>query len=186
MPKLTGVRVAVLATDGFEESELLEPVKALKEAGATVSIVSLKSGSIQGMNHHEKSNRVPVDREITSVSADEFDAVVLPGGALNADAMRVNENVLAFLKSMDQAGKPIASICHAMWELISAGLVRGRTLTSYHTIRDDIVNSGGIWFDMEVVEDKNWVTSRKPADLPAFNKSILRKFEECCGTAVTR
>jgi protease I len=176
MTDLTDLRVAVLATDGFEESELTEPVKVLRDAGATVTIISLKPGEIQGVKHDKKGKKVRVDRTINDVMADEFDAVQLPGGALNADAMRTVPEVKAFLKSMQATGKPIAAICHAPWELISAGLVRGRTLTSYHTIRDDIINAGGTWFDMEVVEDGNWVTSRQPSDLPAFNAAMLRLF----------
>src|SRR5207245_2217161 len=140
--------VAVLATDGFEESELTEPVRALRNAGASVTIVALKPGEIQGVKHHDKGKKVHVDRVIGDVTADEFDGALLPGGALNADAMRVVPEVLTFLKSMQKTDKPIAAICHAPWELISAGLVRGRTLTSYHTIRDDITNAGGTWFDL--------------------------------------
>jgi protease I len=176
MADLSGFRVAVLATDGFEESELTEPVRALQDAGAAVTIVSLKPGEIQGVKHHEKGKKVPVDRTIRDVKPDEFDAVQLPGGALNADAMRAVPEVQSFLKAVQGAGKPIAAICHAPWELISAGLVRGRTLTSYHTIRDDIINAGGTWLDREVVEDQNWVTSRQPSDLPAFNAAMLRLF----------
>ncbi len=176
MADLSGFRVAVLATDGFEESELTEPVRALQDAGAAVTIVSLKPGEIQGVKHHEQGKKVPVDRTIREVMADDFDAVQLPGGALNADAMRAVPEVQAFLRAVQGAGKPIAAICHAPWELISAGLVRGRTLTSYHTIRDDITNAGGTWLDREVVEDRNWVTSRQPSDLPAFNAAMLRLF----------
>jgi protease I len=183
MADLSGCRVAVLATDGFEESELTEPVKALRDAGAHVTIVSPKSGEIQGYRHDQKGKKVAVDRLIGDVTADDFDAVQLPGGALNADAMRAVLDVLAFLKSMQELGRPIAAICHAPWELISAGLVRGRTLTSYHTIKDDIANAGGNWFDLEVVEDKNWVTSRQPSDLPAFNAAMLRLFSESLARA---
>jgi len=176
MADLSGFRVAVLATDGFEESELTEPVKALKDAGAAVTVVSIEPGEIQGARHHEKGKKVRVDRTIGGVRADEFDGVQLPGGALNADAMRAVPEVLAFLKAIDGAGKPVAAICHAPWELISAGLVKGRTLTSYHTIKDDVTNAGGSWVDREVVEDRNWVTSRQPSDLPAFNAAMLRLF----------
>jgi protease I len=183
MADLTGFRVAVLATDGFEESELTEPVKALQDAGAEVTIVSLQRGDIQGYNHHDKTNTVQVDRLIEDVAADEFDGVMLPGGALNADALRASPAVLRFLKSAQELGKPIAAICHAPWALISAGLVRGRTLTSYHTIRDDITNAGGTWFDLEVVEDGNWVTSRQPSDLPAFNRAMLRLFANSLAVA---
>jgi protease I len=177
MSELSGFRVAVLATDGFEEPELTEPVKALREAGAWVTILSPKAGEIQGVRHDiDKTIKVKVDRPLKGASAEEFDAVHLPGGALNADAMRMVPEVQAFLRAMQEAGKPIAVICHAPWELVSAGLVRGRTLTSYHTIQDDIRNAGGRWVDREVVEDGNWVSSRQPADLPEFNRAMIRLF----------
>jgi protease I len=180
MNELSGLRVAVLATDGFEESELTEPVKALKEAGAEVVIVSLEQGQIQGMRHDsEKSIKVDVDRTIDEVSTDEFDAVHLPGGTLNADAMRMAPGVQSFLREMQGSGKPISAICHAPWELVSAGLVRGRTLTGYHTIQDDIRNAGGNWVDRDVVGDQNWVTSRQPSDLPAFNRAMIGLFSSC-------
>ena len=174
MSQLSGFRVAVLATDGFEEPELTEPVKALRQEGARVTILSPKPGEIQGVRHDiDKTIKVKVDRTLKDVSAEEFDAVHLPGGALNADAMRMVPEVQAFLREMQDAGKPFAVICHAPWELLSAGLVRGRTLTSYHTIQDDVRNAGGNWVDREVVEDGNWVTSRQPGDLPAFNRAML-------------
>jgi protease I len=176
MANLSGFRVAVLATDGFEESELTEPVRALKDAGATVNVVSPKSGQIQGFKHDTKSNTVKVDRTLSDVRPDEYDGVQLPGGALNADAMRMVPEVQAFLQVFQRDGKPIAAICHAPWELISADLVRGRTLTSYHTIQDDVKNAGGNWVDREVVEDGNWVTSRQPGDLPAFNRAMVALF----------
>src|SRR5258707_4517464 len=177
MSKLTDFRVAVLATDGFEESELAGPVTALQAAGAWVTIVSLAAGGIQGVRHDlDKSVKVVVDRTIRDVRAEEFDAVLLPGGPVNADSMRMVPEVQAFLREMQEAGKPISAICHAPWELISAGLVRGRTLTSYHTIQDDIRNAGGNWVDREVVEDDNWVTSRQPGDLLAFNRAMLALF----------
>ncbi len=177
MSRLTDFRVAVLATDGFEESELTEPVKALRDAGAQASILSLKPGQIQAVRHDlDKTVKIKVDRAIRDASAAEFDAVHLPGGTVNADSMRMAQEVQAFLREMQDAGKPIAAICHAPWELVSAGLVRGRTLTSYHTIQDDIRNAGGNWVDREVVEDGNWVTSRQPDDLPAFNRAMLGLF----------
>src|SRR2546421_1155079 len=179
MSKLTDFRVAVLATDGVEESELTEPVKALRDAGARVTIVSLKPGQIQAVRHDlDKTMKINVDREIGDVSAEEFDAVHLPGGTVNADSMRMVPEVQAFLRHMQDAGKPIAAICHAPWELVSAGLVHGRTLTSYHTIQDDVRNAGGNWVDREVVEDGNWVTSRRPSDLPAFNRAMLSLFSQ--------
>jgi deglycase len=177
MSELSDLRVAVLATDGFEESELTEPVKALKNAGAEVTIVSLKPGQIQGVRHDlDKSLKVKVDRTIDEVSADEFDAVHLPGGTVNADSMRMVREVQAFLRAMQEAGKPLSAICHAPWELVSAGLLPGRTLTSYHTIQDDIRNAGATWLDREVVEDGNWVTSRQPTDLPAFSRAMIKLF----------
>lgn len=176
MNNLSRFRVAVLATDGFEETELTEPVKALRDAGATVTIVAPKSGDIQAFRHDTRTIKVHVDRTIDEVSADEFDGVQLPGGALNADSMRVVPGVKTFLEEMQEAGKPVAAICHAPWELISAGLVPGRTLTSYHTIQDDVRNAGGTWVDQEVVEDDNWVTSRCRDDIPAFNRAMLELF----------
>lgn len=177
MSDLSGFRVAVLATNGFEEAELLEPVKALKSAGAHLTIVSLKEAEIQGLRHDwEKATKVKVDRTIGAVEAAEFDGVHLPGGTLNADAMRMVPEVRQFLRDMQDAKKPIGAICHAPWELVSAGLVLGRTLTSYHTIQDDIKNAGGLWIDEEVVVDDNWVTSRQPSDIPAFNDALISLF----------
>jgi protease I len=176
MTDLSGLRVAVLATDGFEDTELTDPVRVLKRAGAEVAIVSPKLGEIQGFRHDTKTVKVLVNHRIDEVTPDEFDAVLLPGGALNADAMRMVPEVQAFLRAMQEAGKPFAVICHAPWELVSAGLVRGRTLTSYYTIQDDIRNAGGRWVDREVVEDGNWVTGRQPKDLPAFNQAMLNLF----------
>jgi len=177
MSKLTNFRVAVLATDGFEEAELTEPVKALKDAGAEVTVLSLKPGQIQGVRHDlDKTVKVKVDRAIGNVSAEDFDALHLPGGTVNADTLRMVPEVQTFLRAMEDAGKPIAAICHAPWELVSAGLVRGRTLTSYYTIQDDVRNAGGNWVDREVVEDGNWVTSRQPDDLPAFNRAMISLF----------
>ena len=174
---LEGLKVAILVTDGFEEPELIEPVQALKNAGARVTIVSLSSGEVQGVRHDlEKTIKIKVDRTMKEVSADEFDAVQLPGGAVNADRMRMAPEVQSFLRAMQGAGKPIAAICHAPWELVSAGLVRGRTLTSYHTIQDDIRNAGGNWVDREFVQDGNWVTSRQPSDIPAFNRGMIDLF----------
>jgi protease I len=174
---LEGLKVAILVTDGFEEPELTEPVQALKNAGALVTIVSPSPGEVQGVRHDlEKTIKIKVDRTMKEVSADEFDAVQLPGGAVNADRMRMTPEVQAFLRAMQGAGKPIAAICHAPWELVSAGLVRGRTLTSYHTIQDDIRNAGGNWVDREFVQDGNWMTSRQPSDIPAFNRGMIDLF----------
>ena len=178
MTELSNLRVAVLATDGFEEAELTEPVRALKEAGATVEILSTKQGQIQAFRHHDKSIMVDVDRQLDDARPEEYDAVLLPGGALNGDTLRIEPKVQSFLRQIQQAGKPIAAICHAPWELVSADLVKGRTLTSYYTIQDDIRNAGGNWVDREVVVDNNWVTSRQPDDIPAFNREMLKLFSQ--------
>ena len=177
MFELSGLRVAILATDGFEETELTEPATALRAAGAEVTILSPRAGEIQGMRHDiDKTIRVKVDRTLEEVCADEFDAVHLPGGTVNADTMRMDPEVHAFVRAMEHAGKPISAICHAPWELVSAGLVFGRTLTSYYTLQDDIRNAGGHWVDRDVVEDGTW-TSRQPTDLPAFNRAMVRSRE---------
>lgn len=178
MSDLSKLRVAVLATDGFEEAELTEPVRVLKEAGATVDVVSTQSGQIQAFRHHDKSIKVNVDKTIDTVQPGSYDAVLLPGGALNADTLRVEPKIKSFLQQIQASKKPIAAICHAAWELISADVVRGRTLTSYYTIQDDIRNAGGNWVDQEVVVDENWVTSRQPDDIPAFNREMLKLFSQ--------
>lgn len=178
MPQLTGVRVAVLATDGFEESELTIPCQALRAAGAQVDIISLKKGKIQAFKHHDKSIQVDVDRTLDECKPEEYQALMLPGGALNADAARIEPKVQKFVRSFQESNKPIAAICHAAWILVSAGIVRNRSLTSYKTIQDDIRNAGGNWRDQEVVVDGNWVTSRQPSDLPTFNREMIRVFSE--------
>lgn len=178
MANLTGFRVAVIASDGFEEQELTEPVGALKDAGAKVTVLAPKTGSLQAFRHMDKSITVPANQLLANADAEQFDGVVLPGGCLNTDFLRVLPELQSFLRTMQDAHKPIAAICHAPWELISAGLVQGRKLTSYHTIQDDIRNAGGTWLDQEVVEDDNWVTSRQPDDLPAFNKAMINLFAQ--------
>jgi protease I len=175
---LDGLRVAILATDGVEESELTEPRRALEAAGATTVLIAPKAGRIQAMKHDEKADRFPVDATLDEIDADDFDAVMLPGGAFSSDKLRIEPHAKKLVRSMDEAGKPIAAICHAPWLLVSAELTKGRTLTSYHTIQDDIRNAGGRWVDEPVVRDGNWVTSRKPADLPAFNRQMIELFAE--------
>jgi protease I len=175
---LQGMRVAILATDGVEDAELKEPRKALDEAGAKTTLFAPKAGKIYSMNHHDKAAQYSVDETLDQARADQFDAVLLPGGALNADTIRVHPRAQQFVRDMDQAGKPIAVICHAPWLLVSAGLVRGRTLTSYHTIQDDVRNAGAKWQDIEVLRDKNWVSSRQPSDIPAFNRTMIELFAE--------
>jgi len=175
---LQGMRVAILATDGVEHVELREPRKALDAAGATTTLFAPKAGKIISMNHMDKADNFDVDSTLEEADASQFDAVLLPGGALNADTLRVHPRAQQFVRDMDEAGKPLAVICHAPWLLVSAGLVRGRTLTGYHTIQDDIRNAGGKWQDAEVVRDKNWVTSRQPSDIPAFNRVLIELFAE--------
>jgi protease I len=176
--KLNGYRVAILATDFFEEPELLEPRKALQEAGAETVVVSPKSGEIQAVRHIDKSQKVKVDMPLTEANPGDFDAVLLPGGAMNADALRMEKKAQAFVQKMDQAGKPIAVICHGPWLLVSAGLVRGRHMTSYFTIQDDLKNAGAKWSDEACIRDRNWVSSRHPGDLPQFNKNMIELFLE--------
>jgi protease I len=175
MADLSGKKVAVLATDYFEEAELTGPVKALKDAGATVEIIAPKSGEIKGLKHVEPGQAVKVDKTLDEADPADYDALVLPGGAVNADHLRIEKKAQDFvIKLMDEMGKPTAVICHAPWLLVSAGLARGRRLTSYHTIQDDLRNAGADWVDEEVVVDGNLITSRKPDDLPAFNSALIK------------
>ena len=184
MTSLNGLRVAVFANDGVEEPEIVEPVRALKDAGAEVAIISPKPDEIQAVhNDLEKGRRIPVDRSIYDVSPLDFDATHLPGGTVNADRMRVIPELQVFLREMHEGGKPIAAICHAPWELVSAGLVRGRTLTSYFTLQDDIRNAGGIWVDQPVAEDGTIVTSRQPADIPLYNAAMIELFARSMSAA---
>ena len=176
MSALDNFRVAMLATDGAEEAELTEPAKALGQAGAKVDVISTRAGRIQAFKHHDKSITVPVDRTLDDANPDDYDALMLPGGALNADQMRIVPQAQRFIRAMADANKPLAVICHAPWELVSADLVRGRTLTSWATLQDDIRNAGGTWVDREVVADGNLVTSRGPQDLPAFNREMIHLF----------
>ena len=175
---LAGVRVAVLLTDGVEEPEFVKPKEALEKAGAQVTVISPNGGDIQAFQHHDKSKKYKADKSLDQVDASQFDALMLPGGALNADALRVVPKAQQFAKAIDGSGKPIAVICHGPWLLVSSGLVRGRKITSYHTIQDDLRNAGAEWRDAEVLVDRNWVSSRKPDDIPAFNREMLKLFAE--------
>jgi protease I len=175
---LNGCKVAILAVDGFEQAELVEPQRALKEAGAQVDVVSQKPGQIQGFKHVDKGDKVNVDVTLEAVNAADYDAVVLPGGVVNGDAIRLDAKAQSFVKDADQAKKPIAVICHGGWLPISAGIVAGRTMTSWPSLQDDIRNAGGTWVDQEVQIDGNLITSRKPDDLPAFNKALIEALEK--------
>jgi protease I len=175
---LQGLRVAILATDLFEEAELIEPRKALDNAGAKTEVIAPKAGEIQAVQHDRKTQKVKVDRTLDSVSADQFDAILLPGGAMNADALRMERKAQEIVRHANEAGKPIAVICHGPWLLISAGLLQGRKMTSYKTIQDDVKNAGATWVDEEVVRDGTWVSSRQPGDIPAFNREMISLFSE--------
>jgi protease I len=178
MADVKDLRVAVIATDGVEQPELEKPVEALRQAGANVEILSLKPGEFQCFNHHDKGAKINADKAVKDARPGDYDALFLPGGALNADTLRADRDVVRFVRAFDQEKKPMAIICHAPWILISANLVRGRTLTGYHTIEDDVRNAGGHWVDHEVACDFNWVTSRQPSDIPAFNREMLNTFSE--------
>jgi protease I len=176
--ELKGKRVAIVATDMVEQVELLEPRKALDEAGATTEVISIEPGTIQGFNHYDKGDEIPVDRTIEEASAGEYDALMLPGGVGNPDTLRMDENVVSFVRDFFEQGKPVAAICHAPWTLVEAGVVRGRKLTSWPSVQTDIRNAGGNWVDEEVVVDQGLVTSRKPDDIPAFNAKMIEEFAE--------
>jgi protease I len=178
MADVSGRKVAVLATDGVEQVELTEPVKALLEAKASVSVVAPRAGQIQGMRHHDKGDMLTVSHDLASVKPEQFDALVLPGGVANPDTLRTIPEAVAFVKHFVQAGKPIAAICHGPWTLIEAGGVRGKTMTSWPSLQTDLRNAGATWEDRVVVRDGMLVTSRKPDDLPAFCKEMLALFGE--------
>lgn len=175
---LSGLHIAILLTDGFEQAELTGPQEALQQAGATTIIISTKPGTVQGFNHDEKADTFGVDRLFSEVDPQEFDGVLLPGGVMNADQIRMIPEARAFVQAIDAAHKPLAVICHGAWLLVSAGLLEGRTLTSWPTLQDDIRNAGGTWVDREVMVDQNWVSSRKPDDIPAFNASLIELFKD--------
>jgi protease I len=168
-------RVMILATDGFEQSELVKPRELLEKAGIETTVVSLKSGSIKGWAKDNWGESVPVDMTVDEASADAFDALLLPGGQINPDKLRLEEDVIELIKDFDAAGKPIAAICHAPWLLAEANLVDGRTVTSWPSIRTDLMNAGADVIDREVVVDGNLITSRKPEDIPAFSKALIEK-----------
>jgi len=171
--ELSGKTIAILATDRFEQVELTEPRRALLEAGATVHVIAPHGGSIQGMNHHDVGSKVSVDKTLDEVRPEQYDAIVLPGGVANPDELRMNEKAVRFIRAFHDQGKPIAAICHGPWTLIEADIVRGRTMTSWPSLKTDLKNAGASWVDREVVADAGLVTSRKPDDIPAFNKSVI-------------
>lgn len=168
-----GKRIAILATDGFEQAELLEPKLALEKAGARTEIVSIKSGKIKGWDIDRWGKEVPVDLTVDAADPNNYDALLLPGGAMNPDKLRTEPKAVEFAKSFFAAQKPVAAICHAPWLLVEADVVKGKTLTSWPSLKTDIGNAGGNWVDKEVLLDGNLVTSRKPADIPAFNRQFI-------------
>jgi protease I len=176
--ELNGRSVAVLATDGFEQVELTEPVRALKEAGAKVQVVSPRPGEIQGWKHHDKGDKVKVDAALSSADPASYDALVLPGGVINPDALRLEEKAIAFVRHFVEAKKPIGAICHGPWTLINAGAVNGKKMTSWPSLQVDLRNAGATWVDEPVVVDNGLVTSRKPDDLPKFNAKMIEEIRE--------
>jgi protease I len=176
--ELKGKKIAFLAADMFEEVELAEPWKALEGAGAELELVSLEEGEIQGFNHYDKAGTFKVDKPVEEASAGDYDALVLPGGVGNPDNLRQDENAVQFVRDFFEQGKPVGAICHAPWTLVEAGVVRGRTLTSFPSIQTDIRNAGGNWVDEEVHVDQGLVTSRKPDDIPVFNQKLIEEIAE--------
>jgi protease I len=176
--ELSGRRVAVLATDGVEEVEYTEPRKAIEAAGAQVELVAPHAGQIQAMQHLDKGNTYRVERSLDEASPDQYDALLLPGGVANPDKLRTDPRAVQFVRSFFQSGKPVGAICHAPWMLVEAGVVGGRTVTSWPSLRTDITNAGGTWVDETVHTDRGLVTSRKPADIPDFSKKVVEEFAE--------
>ena len=177
MPDIAQSRIAILATNGFEQSELEVPLSKLRQAGATVEVVSLESGEIKGWDKKDWGEPVAVDRVLDQANAADYDAIVLPGGQINPDLLRVEKKAVDFVKAFSRAGKPVAAICHAPWLLIEADLVKGKRVTSYHSIRTDMINAGSKWEDSETARDGNLITARNPGDLDAFVKAIVAAVE---------
>lgn len=179
MPQdLNGLSVAILVAEGFEQQELTDPRKALDDAGADTKIVSPAKGEVQGWKHFDKADKFPVDVPLAQAKAGDFDALLLPGGVANPDQLRMKPEAVQFIKDFFDAGKPVAVICHGPWTLIEADVVRGRKITSWPSLKTDLINAGAEWVDEEVVTDKGLVSSRKPADIPAFNKKMIEEFAE--------
>ena len=179
MPQnLQNKRVAILVADGFEQVELTEPKAALEQAGATTQIVAPKGGKVKGWQHTDWGDELPVDVQLGDARPDDYDALLLPGGVMNPDKLRTNKEAVQFVRSFFESGKPVAAICHGPWTLIEAGVVHGRTLTSWPSLQTDLKNAGAIWVDRDVVTDNGLVTSRKPDDIPAFNRKMIEEFAE--------
>jgi protease I len=171
--ELKGRKIAILATDGFEQVELTDPKKNVEAAGATTEVLSVKDGSIKGWKFTDWGDSVQVDKLVGKADVDDYDALILPGGQINPDKLRTEKSAVEFVKKFVASGKPVAAICHAPWMLIEAGVVKGKTATSWPSVHTDLVNAGAKWVDREVVEDGNIITSRKPDDIPAFSKKLI-------------
>lgn len=176
--KLSGLKIAIVATDGFEQSELLEPKKALEKEGAETFVISINTGAIKAWEKSDWGKSVIVDFTFDETSPETYDALVLPGGVINADKIRANAKAIEFVNHFANVGKPIAVICHGAWVLTETAAIQGRTLTSWPSLKTDLINSGAHWVDREVMVDQGWVSSRKPADLPAFNEKMIEEFGE--------
>ncbi len=175
---LSSKTIAILATDGFEQVEFTKPKEAVEKAGATVHVISLEEGKIQGFNHADKADTFAVDKTVGSVKAEDYDGLILPGGVHNPDALRVNKDAVSFVRDFFKQHKPVAAICHGPWTLIEAGVVKGRTLTSWPSLKTDLENAGATWVDEEVHCDQGLVTSRNPDDIPAFCAKAVEEFAE--------
>jgi protease I len=170
---LTGKKIAILATDGFEQSELMQPRQALEEAGAHTEVISPNSGKIKGWDHKDWGESVKVDKTLDNVSAEEYDGLLLPGGVINPDHLRMDPKAVNFVKQFVSSGKTVGAICHGPWTLLEAGALKGKTVTSWPSLKTDLKNAGANWVDKEVVTDGQFITSRKPDDIPAFNKAVI-------------
>jgi len=184
MSSLNGKKVAILTENGFEESELTSPRQALEDAGATVHIVSPQESKVKAWAHDHWSIEVPVDVPLSKASPEDYDALVIPGGVMNPDTMRMNKDCVEFAQHFLEENKPVAAICHGPWLLVETGMIRGREMTSYYSIKTDIQNAGARWHDSEVVTDNGLVTSRSPKDLPAFNKKMIEEIQEGIHTTI--
>ena len=184
--RLEGKKVAILVANGFEQVELTEPKKALEEAGAITEIVSPADGEVQGWNHDEKAESFSVDMPLSQARSDDYDALLLPGGVRNPDQLRMLTRAVEFVDGFIATGKPIAAICHAPWTLIETGAIRGKTMTSWPSLKMDLMNAGAHWVDREVVVDSGLISSRKPDDIPAFNEKMIQEFATKTRTASMR
>lgn len=184
--RLDGKTIAILATDGFEESELFKPKEALEKAGAEVEVISLKGETIRAWNKNTWGRAIQVDREVANADVHDYDALVIPGGVMSPDRLRIDDDVISFVKHFANAGKPIGAICHGPWVLIETSILEGRLITSWPSLKTDLINAGARWVDREVVADNGLITSRKPSDLPAFCERLIQEIEDDHHTPVRK